>query len=173
MSWSRRRALLLGPGLLLAGCGFQPLYGGRGKSGYDADLASIKVGIIADRLGQLLAISLRDAFNPTNVTVPTHYILDVLLIPSRADLGIRADATASRSEVTIVAVYKLTEVKTNKLLLNGTTRSVSAFDVLNDDYATTIAQQNAELRSLDYLADDLRERVMIFVRQRRSTAGAS
>jgi hypothetical protein len=40
--WWCKRGPLLGMALLLAGCGFHPLYAPRNESGFDADLASIR-----------------------------------------------------------------------------------------------------------------------------------
>jgi LPS-assembly lipoprotein len=171
---TRRCLILLGATLALGGCGFQPLYGhhggGAGGGEFDADLASVKVGLIPNRLGQQLAISLRDSFNPTGVSVPTRYLLEVGLTTYRNDLGIRADATAVRSEVIVVASYKLTDVNAKKQVISGSTRAVSAFDILNNAYATTVAQEDAGERALEVVADDLRERVAVYIRDHRSAA---
>ena len=48
----------------LTGCGFHPLYGARPNADLDVDLSSISVALIPERIGQLLAISLRDSLNP-------------------------------------------------------------------------------------------------------------
>jgi LPS-assembly lipoprotein len=159
--------------LLLGGCGFEPLYAHHGASGYDAELASVKVGLIPDRYGQELAIALRDAFNPDGVSAPTRFLLEVGLTTYRNDLGIRADATAVRSEMIVVASYKMTDVKTKAQVISGSTRAVSAFDILNNAYATTVAQEDAGQRALDVIAGDLRDRVSIYLRAHRTTASNS
>lgn len=174
MAWRRiGLPMIVAVSLLLGGCGFHPLYAERHQSRYDAELAAIKIGLIPDRIGQELAITLRDAFNPSGTSVPTRYLLEVGLVTSRNDLGIRADATAVRSEVIVVANYKLTDVGSHQQLLSGSTRAVSAFDVLNDAYATTVAQQSATERALAEIADALRERVVLYVHSRRVAASRS
>ena len=165
--------LLLALPLLLGACGFHPLYAHHDTNHFDADLATVKVGLIPNRLGQELAISLRDSFNPTGLSVPTRYLLEVNLVTQRSDLGIRADATAVRSEMIVIAYYKMTDANSHQQLVSGNIRSVSAFDVLNDAYATTVAQQNATERALEEIADDLRERIQVYIRGHRTTASRS
>jgi len=171
----RRRllALVLCAPLLLGACGFHPLYEQHHESGFDADLATVKVGLIPNRIGQELAISLRDTFNPDGKSVPTRYLLEVNLVTQRQDLGIRADATAVRSEMIVLAYYKMTDVNSHQQVVSGSTRATSAFDVGNDGYATQVAQQNAVERALEEVADDLRERITLYIRSHRTTASRS
>ena len=172
MSWCRRGPLL-GAALLLAGCGFHPLYARHSQSGFDADLASIKVNTIADRQGQLLAIALRDALNPTGARVDTRYTLDVQLSSRRQDIGLRPDGTASRSEVTMTASFVLKDATVNKPVLQGTTHSVSSYDVLSDNYATVVAAQTAEQRTVHEIGDDILMRLELYVSKHRSAPAAS
>jgi LPS-assembly lipoprotein len=165
---TRVAALVLVSVLVVSACGFHPVYEEHQQSGFDADLASVKVGLIPNRLGQELAITLRDDFNPTGATVPTRYTLEVNLSTQRSDLGIAATATALRSEMIVYAYYKITDAKTNQQVAAGSTRSVSAFDVLQDAYATQVAQNGATERALREVADDLRERILVFIRQQRA-----
>src|SRR5437868_14145404 len=102
MSSSDRRAsprilALLLACFALAGCGFRPLYAtGDETAEFDEQLASIQVMPISERIGQLLANSLRDSFNPTSAKVPKRYVLTVSLYTSVGDYVIRQDGPASR-----------------------------------------------------------------------------
>jgi len=171
--WWCKPGPLLGMALLLAGCGFHPLYAPRSESGFDADLASIKVNTIADRQGQELAIALRDALNPTGAHVDMRYTLDVQLSSSRQDIGLRADGTASRSEVTMTAKFVLRDAKANKAVLQGTTHSVSSYDVLTDNYATVVASQNAQERTVQEVGEDILTRLQLYVSKHRSAPAPS
>lgn len=173
--WWFRRAHLLGAALLLAGCGFHPLYAHRGQSGFDADLASIKVHTIADRQGQLLAITLRDGLNPRGARVDTRYTLDIQLSSERHDIGLRSDGTASRSQIAMTARFILKDAKNSDTppLLQGTTHSISSFDVLNDNYATVVAQHSAEERTLQDIGDDILTRLQLYVSKHRSAPASS
>ncbi len=160
----------------LAGCGFHPLYARRGQTGFDPELASIKVNTIQDRQGQILAIALRDGLNPRGARVATRYTLDVTLQSTRQDIGIRPDGTASRSEVTMTALYVLKDVAKSAegvVVLKGSTHSVSSFDVLNDDYATVVAQHNAEERTVHEVGDDILTRLELYVSKHRAAAAPS
>lgn len=167
MWWSRHGALLAAA-LLLGGCGFHPLYADHARSGFDADLASIKVNTIADRQGQLLAIALRDALNPTGAQVTTRYTLDVSLFSIREDIALRSDGTASRSEIAMTANFVLKDAKANQPVLQGTTHSVSSYDVLTDNYATVVASQNAEQRTVQEVGDDILVRLQLYMSKHRS-----
>lgn len=158
--------------LLLCGCGFHPLYAERDQGGFDADLAAVKVATIQDRLGQELALSLRDGLNPQGIKVPARYVLDVKLIPQRNDLGIRSDGTASRTQMMIIANFQLKEIATDRTVLQGTTRTAVSFDALNDEYANVVARQSAQERSLRDISDDIRTRLVAYLSRHRATASA-
>jgi len=158
--------------LLLGGCGFHPLYAERGDSTFDADLAAIKVNTIQDRLGQELALSLRDGLNPRGIKVPTRYVLEVKLFPQRHDLAIRSDGTASRTQMMIIANFHLKEIETDRTVMQGTTRTAVSFDSQGDEYANVVARQNAQERSLQDISDDIRARLFAYVSRHRSTASA-
>lgn len=169
MSWSR-------PGLLflvltaLAGCGFHPLYAPRGPRDYDPELAAIKVNPIRDRVGQLLAQQLNEQLNPNGIVVPPRYSLSVALVVSRADLGIQRDATSTRGEVTISATFSVSDLHGGGPPLSGSTRAVGSFNILNDAYATQVAEDETREHILAQIGDDLVTKLVFFVRQRRAAA---
>ena len=171
--WWFSRGLLLSTALMLAGCGFHPLYAHHRETGFDVDLASIKVNTIPDRQGQRLAISLRDGLNPTGARVETRYTLDVELAAQREDIGVRPDGTASRSQVALTAKFTLKDVKANAPVLQGTTHSISSFDVLTDNYATVVALHTAEDRTVQDVGDDILMRLELYVSKHRSAPAAS
>ncbi len=160
---------LLLPLLALAACGFHPLYAERQQAAYEPSLASVKVAPIKDRIGQMLELSLRDSFNPSDAPVETRYVLAVILNVSRADLGIQRDATATRGDATIIASFTLTDAKTNKVILTGSSQSTSLFNIVDNGYATEVAAQDAQTRTMRDISDDIRTRVALFLR--RQTAG--
>jgi LPS-assembly lipoprotein len=174
--WWCSRGLLVAATIALGGCGFHPLYANHTRSGFDADLASIKVNTISDRQGQVLAITLRDGLNPRGARVDTRYTLDVAVTSGIEDLGVRPDGTASRREVTMSAKFTLKDVKKpddNAVVLQGTTHSVSSFDVLADNYATVVAQHSAEDRTVHDIGDDILTRLQLYVSKHRAAPAAS
>ena len=150
MSWSRRSILAALAAAPLAGCGFHPLYGGHTAGEYDPRLAAIKVAPIPDRQGQLLELALREKLNPRGVTTPTLYTLSISLNLSRSDLGIQRNATSTRSEINASASYLLRGDGTN---VTGNSRTVSAFNLQDDAWAATVAENDARERAIEDLAD--------------------
>lgn len=169
-------ALTAGLALALAGCGFHPLYAGHARNGFDADLAAIRVNTIADRQGQVLAIALRDGLNPRGARVETRYTLDVKLTAGRENIGVRPDGTASRSEITMTAAFILKDVRRpadTAVVLQGITHSVSSYDILDDNYATVVAQHTAEDRTVHEIGDDILTRLELYVSKHRAPPAPS
>lgn len=168
MSWSRR-ALLIALAAALGGCGFHPLYGGRTAGAYDPDLAAIKVAAIPDRAGQILALNLRERLNPRGADLPVRYTLKTVISLGRNDLGIERNATSVRGQVDVVAVYDLTGPG-GAVLLHGRSHTISAFNIVQDGYATQVAEDDARERALADVSDDMVTNLSLFVRNRRASA---
>jgi LPS-assembly lipoprotein len=155
--------LLLAP---LGGCGFEPLYAERGKR-WDPALAAIKVGTIPDRLGQRLALSLREQLNPDGVSVQPRYLLSVGITVTRSDLGIRRNATSARSQLNITANFSLLDVKTGAPAYSNSSRAISDFNVLQDGYATLVAEEDAQDRALEQISNEIILKLSLFIRRQR------
>jgi len=149
----------------LGACGFHPLYAPSSRAAYEPELAAIRVEAIPDRLGQILAISLRDSLKPNGERAVNRYALRIALTTSRQDVGIRSDGTASRAEIDTTATFTLTELGSNRILLTSSARTVSGFDILTDDYATIVAEKDAKERSMRDLSDEIHTRLALFLRR--------
>jgi LPS-assembly lipoprotein len=136
--------------LALAGCGFHPLYGPQTGFDYDPVLASVQVRQVPDHIGIILTNSLREELNPRGVALPTRYTLSISLSVARSDLGLRRDATASRSSLFATARYTLSEAGSNTTILTDNARSTVSFNLADDPYASTVAEERAnEQAALD------------------------
>ncbi|MGH7008769.1 MAG: LPS assembly lipoprotein LptE [Stellaceae bacterium] len=166
MSWSRRHILAILAAAPLAGCGFHPLYRGEAGSEYDPTLAAIKVEPIADREGQILELALRDKLNPRGAAVPQRYTLQVALTLTRSDLGIQTNAAATASEINASASYRLIGDGVN---VSGSTRTVSAFNLQNDAWAATVAENDARDRAVEELADTIVTQLTLWARRQEAT----
>jgi LPS-assembly lipoprotein len=166
---TRRRLLIdggrLSASLALLGptaCGFRPLYADRSPV-TDAALASVRVEPIANRIGQILANQLRDGFNPTGVIVPTRYALSIQLQTARREIGIRKDATATRTQFDVVASYQLLRNEDRIVLFAGSARATDAFDVIANDYSTTVAEQTSQERAMRVLGLEIQTRIALYL----------
>jgi len=164
MSWSRRAALAL---LLLpiAGCGFHPMYGEAEQAVLEPGLAEISVAPIADRLGQQLELSLREALNPEGLAIKPRFRLLVSLIASRVDLGIQRDATSTRGRVDVYANLILLDLETQKRIFTSRAQSTAAFNILTDAYAAQVAEDDARTRTVRDLTAEIRAQLGIFVHE--------
>lgn len=167
-----RRSVIMAMALGLGGCGFHPLYAPRGPQDWDPELAAIEVTPMHDRSGQILTLALRESLNPGGERVPARWRLDTGLSISRAGLGIQRNATTVAVEVNASATYTLTDLKTNKTVYSGSSRANSDYDQLLDAYATHVADDDAQDRALNQIADEMALRLAVFVRQQRSRAAA-
>src|SRR5216683_7816606 len=86
-----RRALIargfgmaLGLGLApLGGCGWAPLYADRESGPADEEFRAIRVAPISERIGQKLAVALRQSLNPGGEPASQRYLLRVTLQTAR------------------------------------------------------------------------------------------
>lgn len=147
----------------LAGCGFRPLYASAEQGTTDPRLAAIEVAQIPDRTGQRLTIALRDAFNPSGVAVDPRYRLFVSLATSRREVALRKDGTASRSEITVTANWRLTDLESQAVAFSGIARSGSSVDLVQNEYANVVAEEDARNRAIEDIARDIQARCAIFL----------
>lgn len=166
MSWSRRRFLAILAAAPLAGCGFHPLYAGETVGEYDPLLAAIKVEPIPDRSGQLLELALREQLNPRGVAVRTRYRLRIGLTLTRTNLGIQRNATSTRAEIRAVADYQLDG---NGASISGQANTISYFNLQNDAWAATVAEDDARERAIQDLADSIALRLSLWARRREAS----
>lgn len=149
--------------VLLGACGFQPLYGG-GDAGVAAELASIEVGPIPDRIGQRLRNGLIDRFNHDGRPAAPAYELDVEMTARQTRLGFRKDATATRAQVALGAVYRLRD-GSGAIVYTGRSESLVGYSIIVDPYGTLVNEQDAYEQATDQLAQDITRRLSLFLRR--------
>lgn len=161
---SRRNRLRSGlfAGLLLSvftlgGCGFEPLYSSDSSINEPDvmdELGKIKVSTIPNRQGVNLRNALLIRINPNGEPVAARYRLDVSYSQVREDYGRRRDGTTGQRRYRMIASYTLREG--NKVLFQGSSLSYASYGVLDQEFATTVAERNAEERGSTDLAEDIR-----------------
>ena len=163
MSWSRAIALL---GLvLLSACGFEPLHAPRSGGSVPAALGTVQIANIPDRSGQYLRNYLRDEINPYGVPGNPQYRLEVALHEQRADIGLRRDDVRTRTNLTLEAEYRLIALADGKVVNQGRSRTLSSFDILINDYANVVSEQEARQQALRQIGADIRTRLALHFRR--------
>jgi LPS-assembly lipoprotein len=177
MSWAERRrasasaiftVVVLLACCALSSCGFHPVYGTSDAAEFDERLASIVITPISDRIGQILANTLRDSFNPTGAKVEQRYVLSVVLQTSSGDYAIRRDGTASRELLTVTGSFSMSAVGTAGPVLSGGVRTNSSYDVGESPYSMIVANNDARTRAAQEIAADIRTRVMLYFRRQKA-----
>ena len=144
----------------LGACGFRPLYGTDAQGGSVVDdLASVRVAPLSDRTGQMLHNFLRDRINPYGQPADPRYELRLALREVREETGIRRDETTTRAVLTILANFVLVDLADQSAALAGEARASSAFNILDNRYASSVSAGDAQERALAALADEVKLRL--------------
>ena len=147
----------------VAACGFQPIYGGSGPSGVRAELAAIEVGLIKDRVGQQLRNELVQRLHPDGRPRKPAYRLHIDLSIDKRDLALKKSEIATRANLQIRATYSLRNNPDGKMLIQGTARITTSYDILRSDFATLAAEADARRRGVRELADEITNRLAVFL----------
>ena len=161
-----KKAAVLAFGLVLAGCGFRPLYGVPDTPGgsMQATLQSIYVEPVPERLGYQLRNTLIDRLDGRGTASGARYRLRVTLSTKSEAIGVQSQTTTSgvtqtaitRYNDTIRAEFELVDAQSNAVLTKGVETGLSAYNVLTSPYATLAVQQDADRRAADDIADRIR-----------------
>ena len=149
---------------VLTGCGFQPLYGSAGQVDIGAELASIKIDVIKDRIGQQLRNHLLDSINPLGPPGFPAYTLSVTLKESKQELAVKKSAITTRVNISFSAAFTLRGTKRDSpVQLTGTSMIVTGYNILTSDFATLTAAQDARTRAVRELGNDITNRIAAFI----------
>lgn len=150
-----RRTLMLASAGLIGGCGFRPMLTEPGAD-VRAELAAIEVEGLSGRLGQLLRLALEDELNPTALDVPARYRLLVDLREDSDALAIQLDNTITRFNLELTARFRLIRRDDNRVVYRSTVRRIASYNVLQEPFATLIAEQDAERRAAEEVGTNIR-----------------
>ncbi|TCS64849.1 LPS assembly lipoprotein LptE [Varunaivibrio sulfuroxidans] len=153
---------LLGLALVvLAGCGFHPLHL-RTSPQNAGPLAQIRVSNIPDRIGQKFHNLLLERLNPQGEALAPKYNLSIILQHSVEQLAVQKSAIATRANLRVTATFALRDGASRKIEVSGTKLVVAGYDIMSSDYATLIAEKDAEDRALTELADEIRTQLAVY-----------
>ena len=161
--------------LVLAGCGYHPLYGDRATAVTSEDLALIYIAPISDRPGQQLRNFLLEEINAGGQPSRPIFTLSTGLAVTSTGVSLSRDTTTTttRTSITTIAKYSLIETASGKPLLTGMSRATDAYDVLVSDYATLVSHDDAVNRALREVASDMRVRLAAYFQGRKEKERAA
>ena len=151
--------------LLVAACGFEPLYvekkhdnawyfNGDFDTSISQEMAKIKVQPISDRFGQLLRNDLIDLLSPLGQPEHPKYRLYVKLASKQeTDQALRSDITATRKMVRYKVTYYM--MSENERLLDGDSIAFTSYDILANPYSTTMAKKKGDRDAAKIISNDI------------------
>lgn len=159
-----------------AGCGFRPMYGEQSHAAtpVSADLAAIDVALIPDRAGQQLRNQLEQMLDPAGAAgVPDRYTLSVQLREKVDTFAVERSGFATRATVELTAAYALQENATGARVLAGSTRTISGYNLLDNDFSTVVGADDARNRAIQQLAYEIRNRLAAHFSSAPRSSGGS
>jgi LPS-assembly lipoprotein len=157
-------ALALGLAVL-GGCGWAPLYADRETGPADEEVRTIRVAPISERIGQKLALALRQSLNPTGEPAPQRYLLRTTLQTGRQDLGVQTQGFGTRGRLDAYANFSLSDSTSGAQLLIGTSHVAESFDILANEYSNVVAEDDARTRVVEEMRRDIVTRLTLFLQR--------
>jgi LPS-assembly lipoprotein len=159
--------LVAGMSLSLGACGFRPLYATESTpAGIAVHFEQIYVTEIGGRTGRVLRNQLMDAFTPEGTPKSAAYRLEIELSDTKEGLVIQENADITRYNFTLTAKFKLIDASSSQVINTGSSRAISGYNVVNQQFSTQIAQRDAEERAARELGEDIRLRLGVFFEKR-------
>ena len=160
----RHLTLCLLGSLLLTGCGFTPIYAskGEGRLSTQTALNNIKIEKIPNEYGVYLHNKLMDRLYFNGRPTAPEAQLHVSFTTSEVDLGIKKDATSTRSRLTISANFILQALNEKAVLLKGQASTIASYSKLDAQYGTLATQRDAYKRALNEISEQIVNRLSLF-----------
>jgi LPS-assembly lipoprotein len=146
----------------LSGC-IEPMYGPLSSNpGLPAELASIEVAPIPERMGHYVRNELIFDLNGTGAAFAPRYRLDVKLAEQvRTPIVDTVTGRATSASVVTKADYRLVTIPEGALVTEGTAMAVASYDRFSNRLANVRAARDGEIRDARVLADSIRTRLAV------------
>ena len=143
----------------LSACGFQPLY----KKHTVENLPNIEVANIQNREGQALRNILIDNLYTEGRPPDARYVLHIERMKERTvKLGIRKDATATRTQLQLSLTMVLEDRETGETVLKRSLRAINSYNILDNQYATYVAEEDARKRAMTEISDAIAREITLY-----------
>jgi LPS-assembly lipoprotein len=162
------RILIAGLTLLLAACGFSPMYNSPGAGGARA-IGPVTINEIDGKAGHTLRTELTRILDVENDGSPPSD-LHITLSETVSPLGLRRDESATRAELRLIANYVLTPP--DGRVMRGSVVTVVDYDVPTAAFGEISAQDDARERAGETMAERFRAELALRMAQARSESAA-
>jgi LPS-assembly lipoprotein len=163
-----RIASVVAAGLLAGACGFHPLYGDQAEGSRVAgDFSTVYVDPISDFGVANTGYELRNALiDQLDSNRGATYHLRVTFSETNQGIVLLQNASITRYNDKISVKYTLSD-STGKVLIGGTETGLSDYNAVASPYATLVAQQDADKRSAQDIAERIRIKLAVYFEQRQ------
>jgi len=151
---------------MLSGCGWAPLYADIESGPASEELRAIKVDPIPERIGQRLEIALRNSLNPSGEPTTPRYVLKTRLSVALGNLGIQSQGLGTLGQLDVFADYTLSDLQSGSQLLVHRVHVANSFDLNPNQYSTIVAEDDAAVRSVVELDQEIMARLTLFIQRR-------
>jgi len=142
-------------GMLLTGCGFSPVYREDSSNSVRQYLAQIEVAQIDGYRGLQLRNRLNEKTSPTGVVDVPRFRLSVSLKSSTEAVLILLDNTVTRQNLRMNASFTLIDLSSGEMVFKGNSVSVGSYNVVNTEFATISAEDNAAERAVREIGEEI------------------
>jgi LPS-assembly lipoprotein len=84
----------------------------------------------------------------------------------RSDLGVQSTGIGTRGKLDATATFILSDSKSSAALLSTTTHVAESFDIVANEYAALVAEDDARTRAVEELRRDMLTRLTLFFQRR-------
>ena len=162
------RALIASLTLLVAACGFSPMYA---PAGGGAAIGPVTVEQIDGKAGHVLKTELDRILSVEN-NGATPAMLQITLSEQITPLGIRRDESATRAELRLIANYILTPAAPGAQVMRGSVFAVVNYDIPTAAFGEITAQDDARERAAETMAQRFRAELALRMAQARDEGAA-
>ena len=158
--------LVVAAALLLAGCGYRPLYGSSSETaGVAATLSSVSIPEAEDRVGQLIRNDLLSSMRAGEGE--QKYTLLLKPVVKRSGVIDKPQPNVTRDAITLAVSYELVERSSGTVVHTGKTFSNASFDIIRQPFADLQAETNATERAVHEVSSDIRTRLAAYFASRQ------
>lgn len=158
----------LGCLLLLAGCGYQPLYATRADgTSVVQDLAQVNVEQQDSRVGQMVRNEIVKSTRPAGTSAPDRYYLKFVTKGDATTLIDTSDTVHRRVAYNLTAKFNLVDAQTQQTVFSGQAFSKVPYDRLNASFSNVQARTNAEEQAARQVGQEMRTRLAAFLATRQ------
>ncbi|MBL8544502.1 MAG: hypothetical protein JNJ63_11910 [Hyphomonadaceae bacterium] len=154
--------------LLLAACGFSPMYA---QPGGGPAIGPVQVGEIEGKAGHVLRTELTRILAVENDgSAPMQ--LEITLAEVVTPLGLRRDESATRAELRLIANYLMTPPAPGARPMRGSVVTVVNYDIPTAAFGEISAQDDARERAAETMAERFRAELALRMAQARAESAA-